>query len=389
MTRPPRSTAVLVPLLVALLLPAGCGRESPSEARQTDDAAVTNQRPDGSGGEEPGVAGSESATKSDDRPVPLEAGPPELTFETDTYDFGTFSETESRSGRIRFTSTGGETLVIDEIKTTCGCTLASMDKMRYEPGETGELKLTFEPTAPGEQKKYITVFSNATAQPQRLTVTANVLPFITFEPRMLKLGVLRYGDQHRAEVMISCVDPDATLESIRTTNQHVSARVVADSDLDDASSGTTVEVTIAPTATWGSLFSWLIVTYEGRPAPGAEPIRHTSRIRIQGQLFGELIADPDTVRFGIAPNESFERSIELTCPSGEPFEILDATAESEGLVSPQVRIEPISPHEYRLVFTAVAGPTPRTCQGAVLVRTNVFGEEELRIPVVGRVRAPR
>ena len=46
---------------------------------------------------------------------------------------------KSAEAVFRFENIGGEPVTITEIKSSCGCTTAALDKKTYEPGESGEI----------------------------------------------------------------------------------------------------------------------------------------------------------------------------------------------------------------------------------------------------------
>lgn len=328
---------------------------------------------------------SPSTTSQPDSPAPTDG--PIITFDNDTIDFGTISEVEQRHATFTFANTGAKPLIIYQVKTSCGCTSARLSKHQYAPGERGQIDITLDHSAPGKQPKLVNVVSNASnAAPEgfsRLTIHANVLPFIDIQPRILNTGILAYRQEHKFTVTISCPqDEHYVVESITTTNSHASARVLPESSTGNSR---TVEITIAPTAAWGGFFSWLEVHARARPTPDAQPVSHTSKIRIQGQVFGELRAEPDAFRFGIAPGVEFVRSLRLHRPGG-PFELKSATVHNADIPGTTVTVKKLAPGEYELTMHAVADQLRPLAQGTVVVETDVPGEERIEIPIIGVVR---
>lgn len=45
--------------------------------------------------------------------------------------------------RFEFVNAGDEPVMIAELRTSCGCTSATVAKRRYEPGEAGEVEVVF------------------------------------------------------------------------------------------------------------------------------------------------------------------------------------------------------------------------------------------------------
>ncbi|MHC4413969.1 MAG: DUF1573 domain-containing protein [Planctomycetota bacterium] len=349
-------------------------------------------------GEQGAKAQTTGAPVSSPSDIPAPAttpGPPRLAFASTSHDFGRMSETDERSARFEFANTGGEVLVVKNVSTTCGCTVATLEKRRYQPGERGAIDVVFDPTGPGDrQKKYVNLLTNAKPQELvRLTIAADVEPFLIFEPRMLKLGVLPPGREHRATVAVSCPDEDFVIEAVGTTSPYGRARVVPVDEADRYPGAVAsrmaefVELIIPPDAPWGGFYCALEVTARGRPVPDAEPVTHTSSIRVAAQLFGQLVADPDMFRFGVKPGEAFRRTIQLRRPSGEPFRVLGVSVASHELPDASVAANRVAPDTWEIVLSATGNARATRFRGAVTVTTDVPGEERIDIGILGVVRA--
>lgn len=98
---------------------------------------------------------------------------PLISFAETKFDFGTIKEGEVVKHTFSFKNTGNQTLIISEVKVTCGCTTPDWTRTPVAPGQTGYITAQFNSTGkPGQNHKVITVVSNS--------VTGNVpLSFIT------------------------------------------------------------------------------------------------------------------------------------------------------------------------------------------------------------------
>jgi hypothetical protein len=86
---------------------------------------------------------------------------PEITFDTKTFDFGTLQQNGKADFEFKFKNTGKSDLIIRKTITSCGCTIANMDKTTIKPGEFGSIKTTFDSQGKtGRQNKSITVINN-------------------------------------------------------------------------------------------------------------------------------------------------------------------------------------------------------------------------------------
>ncbi len=104
---------------------------------------------------------------------PAEA--PVLTFDTLAHDFGTILEGEKVVCYFDYENTGGGTLVIQSIETTCGCTTPDWSREPLAHGERNSLQIVFDATMrSGLQLKQVTVSSNAENPKVQLMIRANV-----------------------------------------------------------------------------------------------------------------------------------------------------------------------------------------------------------------------
>ncbi len=101
-------------------------------------------------------------------------GVPKFEFEKIEYDFGKLIQGEKVSYTFKFKNTGDGNLIIENTRTSCGCTVPEYTEKPIAPGENGEMKITFNTTGKlGKQHKTITILSNT--EPYELLITANVV----------------------------------------------------------------------------------------------------------------------------------------------------------------------------------------------------------------------
>lgn len=103
--------------------------------------------------------------------------PAEIKFDKTTHNFGTFSEKEPKvSCSFTFTNVGEAPLVINQAIASCGCTVPEYTKSPIQPGEKGEIKVTYNGTGkfPGHFKKSITVRTNGAVEMTRLYIEGDM-----------------------------------------------------------------------------------------------------------------------------------------------------------------------------------------------------------------------
>jgi len=102
---------------------------------------------------------------------------PKLLVQPINHDFGTIEQGEKVSHVFVLTNNGGDLLTILNVQTSCGCTAAKPDKNELAPGESTNLKVTFNSQGRhGAQKKNITIKSNDPENPLlKLTISGTVV----------------------------------------------------------------------------------------------------------------------------------------------------------------------------------------------------------------------
>lgn len=99
-----------------------------------------------------------------------------ISFDKKTWNFGTFPESKVQTYVFTFKNTGNAPLVINQAVASCGCTVATYTKKPIAPGETGELKVSYNGKGKfeGHFKKSITVRTNGTPELVRLYVEGDM-----------------------------------------------------------------------------------------------------------------------------------------------------------------------------------------------------------------------
>lgn len=109
--------------------------------------------------------------------VTFAAGEAEIKFEKTNHNFGSFPETEKVTCTFKFTNTGDNMLVIHQAIASCGCTVPQYPKQPIKPGESGEIKVTYDGSGkfPGHFKKSITLRTNAKQEIVRLYIEGDMV----------------------------------------------------------------------------------------------------------------------------------------------------------------------------------------------------------------------
>ncbi len=103
-----------------------------------------------------------------------------ITFDKTSHNFGDVNQADGDVSTIfTFKNEGMAPLVLNDVRPGCGCTASKWPKQPIEPGETGEIVVTYRAkTRPGSfTNKSITVKSNSIENPTvMLYISGNVIP---------------------------------------------------------------------------------------------------------------------------------------------------------------------------------------------------------------------
>jgi hypothetical protein len=99
----------------------------------------------------------------------------ELKWATDTHDFGEIEKGKPVSYEFTFVNTTKETVLITNVKPSCGCTATNYTKTPIKPGEKAVIEATYNAASPGVFQKTVSVTTNdENAAPKVLTIKGKV-----------------------------------------------------------------------------------------------------------------------------------------------------------------------------------------------------------------------
>jgi hypothetical protein len=154
---------------------------------------------------------------------------PKIRFDRDKMDFGKVKQGKILTHVFKFVNEGDETLTIDRVRTSCGCTAVLVSRKEIPPGKEGELKVTFNTRGyAGKLSKLIYVDTNDPAQKSKqITVSAEIevapQPKIALDSYTQDLGLFLEDEEIRTqtkiknigelELQVSCSHKDASFSA--------------------------------------------------------------------------------------------------------------------------------------------------------------------------------
>ena len=100
---------------------------------------------------------------------------PSIQFADTEHDFGTIEEGGNGTYEFNFTNTGTEPLVLNNVRSSCGCTVPEWPKDPVKPGETSKITVKYDTKRIGNFTKTINVYSNAGSTPIMLRIKGQVV----------------------------------------------------------------------------------------------------------------------------------------------------------------------------------------------------------------------
>lgn len=84
-----------------------------------------------------------------------------IAFNNRSYSYGTVKQNSSGKHDFIVTNKGNEPLVIADVKSSCGCVVASWSQQPILPGQKGTISVKYNTAKVGEFRKTIVAYTNA------------------------------------------------------------------------------------------------------------------------------------------------------------------------------------------------------------------------------------
>lgn len=383
--------AIATLLAAAAAFTAACRDEAPAEPEPSPASADAPVAAD--------VNHAEARQKLEDlADQPTDAvGAAALAFDKYDHDFGRILDTEKVSTTFKFTNKGKATVKLGKPQASCGCTVPTLDKTEYAPGESGSINVTFSPPkGSGKTTKNITIPLDGGGEPVKLTVSANVVPILSVEPRGVSFINVKSGSEVEQPVVIKSRDPNVKIVSAHAMNCPV--KII----IDDAGSATdhpdlpgqaSFRVVLSPDAPIGIVTGAIEVKVLAAAAAGDEQKEQTIQLTVSGSIKGDLFTQP--ARFtipSVAPGKEFESAVLVRSSSDAAFSITKVEVQDanfEGVSAEFDTYEFGGIAAYRVTIRGVMPENSgKMLSGRLIITTDVPGQETLSIVLTGRVPPP-
>jgi hypothetical protein len=321
---------------------------------------------------------------------------PELTISVKEHNFGSIDDSKAVSTEISFKNTGSAPLIIKNLRATCGCTVPALEKKRYEPGESGAFKVTFNPNHKnGDITQTVTLESNDPKAPEKqVMIRAQVTPLISVEPQTITFDSLFKGKGATKTLKIVGRTPGFEVQEITPNDATLFSAKVVKSDKVTQPDGKVftevlAEVSVPVTAKVGQVTGQLTIRAKDDSTP-----QHIRQAGVWGQVQGDLNVTPQQLFLGaVEVKKAFgPQSFTVSHRANGPFKILAAKDAPTPLGTGHQReaftiaFKEVKTGEYQVTLEGIAPENAVGISGEVVLTTDIPDEDTIRVRYSGFAR---
>jgi len=165
----------------------------------------------------------------------------QLVFDQPEQSLKARPEQEMIVAKYRFINSGKESVKIENVQTSCGCTTAALKKTEYAPGESGEIeaKFSFGGRVGKQEKAIVVTTSQARDKPTVLRLLVDIKDPVQIQPQLV---LWRVGEQPNAKKIQITVADDASVKILSVASDNPSIKA----ELSEVKPGKEYEIEITP-----------------------------------------------------------------------------------------------------------------------------------------------
>jgi hypothetical protein len=312
------------------------------------------------------------------------AAAPKIEISPETKDAGTVAKGQLVEATFVVKNSGGSDLIISDARPSCGCTVASFDKI-IKPGQEGKIHSSVDTKSfSGPISKSVLVVSNDPDRPQmNLFIKAIVKPFVDVLPQaFVRFSVIK-GDNSTQDVILLSEEKGFRPTVAETSQPYVKAEILPAGDKDKIPGRTgdqyKLHINVTADAPEGLLNAPIRIATGVTQQPTVE-------IPVSGIVRPRVSVTPVTVNFGnfTAGKDPITRNIIVTNNKpGQPVKVMRAEVSVPGFVTD------IVPTQEGVSYTVVVKASDKVKKGALDGMVKLFTSDKERavieIPLRGEV----
>ena len=247
-----------------------------------------------------------TSTSGETETLPVKA--PKIVFENTLYKGGEVIEGTKVAHAFKFVNEGKKPLDITDVRSTCGCTVAKLDKRQYEPGEGGEIQVVFNSHgyAKNVTKTVIVRTNDPLHKTVYLTIKCFVKKYIDVTPGFLNFGDVPYNDKKTVTIFLrGDVEKHFNVTKIDFPLQMKDSLSYKVTPVSGSNSVYKVDITLAPKNPDIKSFGYSMMIYtDSKHVP-------TIPIQIRGAITGPIQYYPQAISFYGQKNRYISYTINL------------------------------------------------------------------------------
>jgi hypothetical protein len=312
------------------------------------------------------------------------AAAPRIEISPETKDAGTVAKGAVVDATFVVKNNGGSDLIISDARPSCGCTVASFDKV-IKPGQEGKIQSSVDTKSfSGPISKSVLIVSNDPERPQmNLFIKAMVKPFVDVLPQaFVRFSVIK-GDNSGQDVILLSEEKGFRPTIAETSQPYVKAEILPAGDKDKIPGRTgdqyKVHINVTSDAPEGLLNAPIRIATGVAQQPTVE-------IPVSGIVRPRVSVTPVTVNFGnfTAGKDPITRNIIVTNNKpGQPVKVMRAEVSVPGFVTD------IVPTQEGVSYTVVVKASGNVKKGALDGTVKLFTSDKersvIQIPLRGEV----
>lgn len=333
--------------------------------------------------------------------------PADMVFTDLAHDFGRISDEEKVEYVFKFVNKGKGDLHISSTKGSCSCTVPAPSKRDFAPGESGEIRVIFDPKGKsGDQMQSVTINTNDAETPlMSLNIRAVVVPQISVSPRVGHFGEVPKDQVAEIELTVIGRKPGFEVVGVELSDterfeaefsetvdailppegaEQLDERVKSESLEGEQVRECKIRVVMQPGQSIGLIRNKTLIIHTN------DEKHPNMTVELMAQHAGDIQMTPKRITLGALPaGADFHREVTIRSISGKPFNILgiDHTAVAADAVDYSFTpIDPTNPVAYKLVIDGVMPEDTRVLRGRFVFATDVEREEKLYLHYYGQQR---
>lgn len=327
------------------------------------------------------IYGMSVPCNAENAPKKVSDGTPRIQFEEITYDFGQVREGIKVTHVYTFKNVGTDTLVIGEIKTSCGCTAALASEQKIPPGKEGKINVILDSSSShgrGKVHRTITVNSNDPDQPKvQLSLTGEVLAEIEIMPPHLNFGTIKKGEERSESVKVRFpLDPTLRVTKVESLTEGIHAEQVTSKSAE--SGETEIQITVSRDLPVGTLSGRVQIST-------TSPSKPTDTIMVIANIQGEITVRPPALSGVFRKGDPKAiRSVDLTKKGKKNLKIEEVEEETGQFTTKIVEMK--KGEHYRIDLALRDHAKPGQFSGTIKIHTNDPDQSVIEVRLSGVVQ---